>query len=73
MSIMMLIMSYYVIAQAYNTTMVVGIFRAGGDAKFGLIMDVSTMWGRSILLGAIFAFVFHWSVPAVYVVIMGDS
>ena len=73
MSVMMLIMSYYVIAQAYNTTMVVGIFRAGGDAKFGLIMDVSTMWGGSILLGAIFAFVFHWSVPAVYAVIMGDE
>ncbi len=38
-------MSYFTVAQAFNTTMVVGVFRAGGDTKFGLIMDVSTMWG----------------------------
>ena len=66
-------MSYFVIAQAFNTTMVVGIFRSGGDTKFGLIMDVSTMWGCSILLGALAAFVLHWSVPAVYVLLMSDE
>ena len=67
------VMSYFVITQAFNTTMVVGIFRSGGDTKFGLIMDVSTMWGCSILLGALAAFVFHWSVPAVYVLLMSDE
>ena len=53
--------------------MVVGIFRSGADTKFGLIMDVSTMWGCSILLGALAAFVLHWSVPAVYVLLMSDE
>ena len=66
-------MSYFVIAQSYNTTMVVGIFRAGGDTRFGLILDVSTMWGCSILLGAIAAFVWDWSIPAVYVLLMSDE
>lgn len=66
-------MSYFVVAQAYNTTMVVGIFRAGGDTRFGLILDVSTMWGCSILLGALAAFVWKWSVPAVYVLLMSDE
>ena len=28
---MFYVMSYFVIAQAFNTTMVVGIFRSGGD------------------------------------------
>ena len=39
---MLLVMAYFVFAQAYNTTQVVGIFRAGGDTRFGLILDVST-------------------------------
>lgn len=47
----LLIMSYYVLGQAMNTTFVVGIFRSGGDTRFGLILDMSTMWGCSILLG----------------------
>lgn len=73
LSVMMLIMSYFVFAQSYNTTMVVGIFRAGGDTKFGLAIDISMMWGGSILFGAIAAFALHWSVPAVYAVLMGDE
>ncbi len=73
LSFMMFVMSYFVIGQAYNTTMVVGIFRSGGDTKFGLILDVSTMWGGSILLGAIAAFVLNWDVRAVYVLLMADE
>ena len=73
LKMMFYVMSYFVIAQAFNTTMDVGIFRSGGDTKFGLIMDVSTMWGCSILLGALAAFVLHWSVPAVYVLLMSDE
>ncbi len=70
---MMFVMSYFVLCQAYNTTMIVGIFRAGGDTKFGLFIDVTTMWGCSILLSAIAAFVFKWSVPMVYVILMSDE
>lgn len=70
---MFFVMSYFVIAQAFNTTMVVGTFRSGGDTKFGLIMDMSTMWGCSILFGALAAFVFHASVPVVYVILMSDE
>lgn len=71
--IMFFVMSYFVVGQAFNTTMVVGIFRSGGDTRFGLILDVSTMWGCSILLGFIAAFVLHLSVPAVYVILMSDE
>lgn len=70
---MFFVMSYFVIAQAFNTTMVVGTFRSGGDTKFGLIMDMSTMWGCSILFGALATFVFHASVPVVYVILMSDE
>ena len=65
LSFMFFVMSYF--------TVVVGVFRAGGDTKFGLIMDVSTMWGFSILLGAVAAFILHASVPVVYVILMSDE
>ncbi len=70
---MFFVMSYFVIAQSFNTTMVVGTFRSGGDTRFGLIMDVSTMWGCSILFGFLAAFVFHWGVPVVYIILMSDE
>lgn len=73
MKFMFFVMSYFVIGQAFNTTMVVGTFRAGGDTRFGLIMDVATMWGCSILFGALAAFVFGCSVPVVYVILMSDE
>lgn len=73
LSVMMFVMSYFVVAQAYNTTLVVGAFRGGGDTKFGLYLDITTMWGGSILIGALAAFVFKWSVPVVYMILMSDE
>lgn len=70
---MFFVMSYFVVGQAFNTTMVCGVFRSGGDTKFGLVMDVATMWGCSILLGAVAAFYYHASVPVVYVILMSDE
>lgn len=70
---MFFVMSYFVVGQAFNTTMVCGIFRSGGDTTFGLVMDVATMWGCSILLGAAAAFVFHASIPAVYAILLSDE
>lgn len=70
---MFFVMSYFTVAQSLNATLVVGVFRSGGDTKFGLIMDVATMWGCSILIGALAAFVFKASVPVVYVILMSDE
>lgn len=70
---MLFVMSYFIIGQALNATAVVGIFRAGGDTKFGLILDTVGMWGCSILFGAIAAFVFKLSVPVVYIILLSDE
>ena len=70
---MFIVMAYFTVAQSYNTTMIIGVFRAGGDTRFGLIMDVSTMWGGSILLGAVAAFIFHAKVEIVYGILMFDE
>lgn len=73
LSMMMIVMSYFVIAQSFNTTLVVGVFRSGGDTKIGLIIDVATMWGGSILLGSLAAFVFKLPVTIVYMFLMCDE
>lgn len=73
LKIMMIVMSYFALCQAYNTTMVVGVFRAGGDTKFGLILDSTTLWGCSILFGALAAFVWKLPIPVVYAIIMSDE
>lgn len=73
LTFMFFVMSYFTVAQALNSTLVVGVFRSGGDTKFGLALDVGTMWGCSILLGAIAAFLFHAPVQVVYVLLMSDE
>ena len=70
---MFFVMSYFALCQAINTTLVVGVFRSGGDTRFGLRLDATTMWCCSILLGAIAAFVFRASVPVVYVLLMSNE
>lgn len=73
LSFMMLIMTYFVVAQAMNTTLIVGVFRAGGDSKIGLLFDCGSMWGGSILLGSLAAFVLHLDLRIVYVLLMSDE
>lgn len=72
-SFLLLWMAIYVVAQAYVTILVVGIFRAGGDTRFGLFIDVIAMWCGSILFGALAAFVFHWPVEVVFMIILADE
>ena len=71
--IMFIVLSDFVCGQAFNTTLVVGVFRSGGDTRFGLILDMTTMWCCSILFGFLAAFVFKLSVPVVYVILMSDE
>ena len=73
LSIMILIMSYYVIAQAYNTTLIVGIFRGGGDTRFGFFLDVAFMWGVSIIIGYVAAFMLGLPAVAVAFILYCDE
>ncbi|MBE5845515.1 MAG: MATE family efflux transporter [Butyrivibrio sp.] len=49
--IMLLINTYYVMGQAVNTTLIAGVFRAGGDSRWGFICDTIDMWLYSLPLG----------------------
>ena len=69
----LLVMSYYVIGQAVNSTIIVGVLRSGGDTRFGMILDMTSMWCCSILFGALAAFVFHLPTTAVYIILLSDE
>ena len=73
LNIMLWISSYYVIGQAINTVTIAGIFRAGGDSKFGLICDSITMWVISVPLGFISAFVLKLPPMWVYFILCLDE
>lgn len=49
--VMLLINSYYVMGAAVNTSLIAGIFRAGGDSRFGMICDTIDMWCYALPLG----------------------
>ncbi len=70
---MLLINSYYITGSAVNTTLIAGIFRAGGDTRFGLICDTIDMWVYAVPLGFFAAFVLKLPVLWVYFLLCTDE
>ena len=64
---------YYIMGTALNTTLITGIFRSGGDSKFGFICDTIDIWVYSVPLGFLAAFVFKWPVEVVYFFLCTDE
>ena len=70
---MLLINTYYIMGTAVNTTLIAGVFRAGGDSRFGLICDTIDMWGYAVPLGFLAAFVLKLPVLWVYFLLCTDE
>ncbi len=70
---MLLINTYYIMGSAVNTTLIAGVFRAGGDSRFGLICDTIDMWGYAVPLGFFAAFVLKLPVLWVYFLLCTDE
>lgn len=62
---MLLMGGYYIIGNSLNSTIIGGIFPAGGDTKFGMICDCVTLWCVVVPIGLLAAFV--WELPVVAV------
>lgn len=73
LSFMFCVMAYFIVCQSMNTTMIVGIMRAGGDIKYGLALDVGCVWTCSVFCGAIASLILKVSVPVAYVILMSDE
>lgn len=70
---MLLINTYYVMGAAVNTSLIAGIFRAGGDSRFGFICDTIDMWCYAVPLGFLAAFVLNLPVLWVYFLLCTDE
>lgn len=70
---MLLINTYYIMGSAVNTALIAGVFRAGGDTKFGLICDTIDMWVYAVPLGFFAAFVLKLPVLWVYFLLCTDE
>ena len=73
LSIMLFINMYYIVGQAFNTAMICGVFRSGGDSKWGFFCDIIDMWCYSVPLGFISAFVLKLPPMWVYFLICTDE
>ena len=71
--IMLMMCSYYILGRSINSTLIGGIFSAGGDTKFGFICDTITMWAFIVPVGFISAFVLDWPVMVVYFLLNLDE
>lgn len=70
---MLLINTYYVMGAAVNTTLIAGVFRAGGDSRFGFVCDAIDMWCYAVPLGFLAAFVLKLPVMWVYFLLCTDE
>jgi len=70
---MLLINTYYISGTAVNTTLIAGVFRAGGDSRFGFICDTIDMWVYAVPLGFIAAFWLDLPVLVVYFLLCTDE
>ena len=73
LNLMLYISSYYIMGTSLNTMMVCGIFRSGGDVKFGLIGDSIAMWLYAVPVGLLCAFVLKLPEMWVYFILCLDE
>lgn len=70
---MLFMCTYYMIGRSINSTVIAGIFCAGGDSKFGFLCDTITMWCITVPIGFIAAFWMKLPVLVVYFIINMDE
>ena len=70
---MLWINTYYVMGQAVNTTLIAGVFRAGGDSRFGFVCDTIDMWLYALPLGFLSAAVLKLPPMWVYFLLCTDE
>lgn len=73
LTIMLYINCVYQMGQIINTVLIASLFRCGGDSKYGMILDIATMWGFAVPLGLISAFVLKLPPLTVYILMCTDE
>lgn len=73
LDMMIPICAVYCIGRSYNSTLISGIFCAGGDTRFGVVLDTVTMWVIVLPLAYAAAFVFRWPAVVIYLFLNLDE
>lgn len=72
-NIILFINAYSLVGAAINTVLICGVFRAGGDSKFGFFTDTISMWCVSVPIGLLAAFVLKLPPIWVYFILFLDE
>lgn len=72
-NIIIFISAAIMIAQGINTTSIVGVFRGGGDTKFGMMCDIICMWCIAVPLGMYAGLFAGAAVPLVFFLLKIDE
>jgi Na+-driven multidrug efflux pump len=70
---MLIIMACFLWVRASNFMLFIGIFRSGGDTRFGFFLDVGAIWIVGVPMALVGAFVFHLPIYLVYLMVMADE
>ena len=73
LGLMLYINAYYIMGISLNTMLICGIFRSGGDVRYGLICDTFAMWGYAVPIGLICAFLLKLPEMWVYFILCLDE
>lgn len=63
---LLLLMALDMPGHFFTYLMIVGVFRAGGDTKWCMIVDMICLWGISVVLAAVCGLKLRMSLPATY-------
>lgn len=69
----MVVAAVIILFYSVNMACIVGVFRGGGDTMFAMYLDIIAMWGIAVPLGALGAFAWGLSIPAVYFLLRSDE
>jgi putative MATE family efflux protein len=67
------IIAMLLILRVSNLLLLIGVLRSGGDTRFGFWIDAGVIWLVGVPLALLGAFVFHWPVHWVYLLVMGEE
>jgi len=73
LDIMLIITAVRCVGKSLNSTIIGGVFCAGGDAKFAFWCDAVVMWGIILPLGYFSAFVWQVSPVMLYIILSLDE
>lgn len=59
--------------KAFNIVLMIGVIRSGGDTRWGMLVEILTMWVIGVPLALLGAFVFRWPVYWVYLLVQTEE